>query len=228
MRNHGLKVLGLALLSALSMMAFAVAGAQAQLPGESKLGSVTVGGVPATELPATATGTQNGAGSLLVPGRNLKLECKTGHVSEGKINNSTDASGKVTFLECVSLDLEKGTALPCETVGLGTISATALLLPILHGGVNYVLAEPQSGTSFTTVEYKEGTECALPLKNPVTGSITAQTSELEGVSPTLTFSPEIQLLTGDVLRYGGFASYIHANATVKLTGAHEGKVLGIH
>lgn len=215
----------------LGMMALGVAGAQGQLPLESTLGTFKVNGNPL--LPANATGIQNGAGSLLVPARNLKLKCETSHVTEGAIISATNASAKVTFLECVSLDLKTGVPLPCETAGLKTISAKAIFLPILHGPADgeltYVLAEPQvAGGNFTVVEYKEGTECPLPLKNPVTGSVTAEVSELEGKSPTLLFNPEIQLLTGDVLRYGGFPSYIHGSAKVELTTPHAGQNLGIH
>ena len=227
MRNHGLKVLGLALLSALSMMAFAAVGAQAQLPGESKAGTFTVGGKAA--LLATVVGEQLGQGFLLVAARDLKIECSSFDINEGKINSSTDAQGKVTFLGCLSFSHAGVHLKDCQFKTLETITAEALILPILHGGLNYVLFEPiPPATIFSTPSYKSGTACTLPLNNPVTGSVTALVKTLEANPQVLLFSEAIQLLTGDKLAFGGFPAYLNATADVSASGAHVGQVIGVH
>jgi hypothetical protein len=236
MRNskHGLKAFVLAIMAALGMMAFAAGGAQAQNPEPLASPATNSAGTYLINLGAALLANIDGTGglgSLLVPGRNLKIECHEAHLEEAKIHSSTDALGKVTFLGCVSLDLTTGAALPCETKVLKTISATALALPILHGPESnresFVLFEPQ-GENFTVVTYKEGTECPLPLNNPVKGSIAGLVDDLETVKQLILFNPDIQLLTGDKLSFGGFPSYIHADVTVELTPPHEGQKLGIH
>jgi hypothetical protein len=231
MRKHGLKVLGLSLMAMLGLMAFAAVGAQAQeLPGASSLGLYLIN--LGNALLATATGAQVGVGKLLVEGRGIEIGCDTAHVVEGKIDSATDALAKLEFLKCKTYEF--GTLALIESCVIkggtvangGTVLAKALLLPILHGGVNYVLAEPQEGTNFATVSYEPGIGCVLPLNNPVSGSVSAQVHE--GVVAKLLLSPAIQLLTGDKLLFGTFPSYIDAEATVELTGSHSGQKLGVH
>jgi hypothetical protein len=225
MRNHGLKVLGLALLSALSMMAFAVAGAQAQLPGESKLGKFSVNGVAPTEDPLK--GEQLGSGYLLVQARDLKIECAEGTVDSAVANNETDAKATVTFKKCVANNHKGEPLKDCLFKELETVKASALALPVLHGGERFVLFEPLSGTQFANVSFKPETVCTLPLNNPVTGSVVAKVGELEGTSLPLEFSEAVQLLSGDVLKYGALAntSYVNAKAHVAVEG---GGTLGVH
>lgn len=256
MRNHGLKVLGLALLSALGMMAFIAAGAQAQTHTELLTAHTNhnkAGGTlnpsplasPATNTPgtflvnlgaallATVSVAQVGEGVLLVAGRSLEIRCTTLTLNEGKINTSTDASGKATFTGCKSFDHKTLTELKeCLLKTLETIEAKALVLPILHGGENFLLFEPQGAEPFTTVSYKPGIGCTLPLNNPVTGAVVALVEELDAVVQTILFSEGIQLLTGDVLSFGASPSYITAKGTVQLSGPHLTEPvllkLGIH
>jgi hypothetical protein len=227
MRIHGLKVLGLALLSAFGMMAFA-GGAQAQeLPGASSAGTFLIN--LGSALLATVTGKQLGTGFLLVAARDLKIECSSFDIEEGKINTSTDAQGKVVFLGCISKNHAGVTLADCQLKELETIRASALILPILHGGLTYVLFEPiPPATIFATPSYKAGTPCTLPLNNPVTGAVTALVKTLDAVVQPLLFSEAIQLLTGDKLAFGGFPAYINAEADVELTAPHAGQKLGIH
>jgi len=227
MRNHGLKVLGLALLSALGMMAFTAIGAQAQtLPGASTPGTFLVNlGTPSGNA---IVGTQLGSGYLLVAARDLKIECGSGKLDSGIINNSTDAKATVTFSECVANNHEGKPLAGCEFKELKTVKASALALPILHGGERFVLFEPLEGTEFTKVSFKPGVGCILPLNNPVTGSVVAKVEgELEGTVQTLVFSEAIQLLSGDVLKYGALSntSYVNATADVEVSG---GGKLGVH
>lgn len=197
-----------------------------ELPLSSLLGTYLIN--LAAALLATFTGTQIGASQFSIPGRNLEIECQTLHLTEGKIESSSDARAKATYLECVALRLDDGKPLPCEFVGLGTFAALFLILPITHGGENFLLFEPASGSAFTVVAFKEGTECPLPLNNPASGSISASVDALDAVVQLILFSKSIQLLTGDVLRFGGFPSYIERHAGIELIGEHLGEKLGIH
>ena len=251
MRIHGLKVLGLALLCALGAMALA-AGAQAQTHTElltahadhNKSGGTlnpspltnggTVGkfslnlGEITLSVPITAT--QIGTGVLLVAGRSIEVRCTGLTLTGAAINNNTDASGAATFTGCKTFDHKALTEIAtCLLKELEKITAQALVLPILHGGELFILFEPLNlvGTTFATISYKPGIGCTLPLNNPVTGSVVALVSELEGEVLGIKFSEGIQLLLGDSLAFGGFASYITAEGTVEPTEA-EHKKIGVH
>jgi len=230
--KRGLRVLRLAMLTTLGVMAFVAAGAQAQLPGESKAGTFTIN--LGAALLATLTGHQERAGKLLVAGRNLDINCNAAEVLEGKINSSTEALVGILFLECTALEHNTNNPLTgCNIIepvsGLkGAIRALGKFLPILHGVNTYVLAEPEEiGGNLAVVTFESGKGCVLPLSNPVKGSVTTQViSGLEGSEPLLTFSQAIQELTGDKLLFGTFPAFMNSSFVVKLTGNHI--KLGIH
>jgi hypothetical protein len=233
--KHGIKALALAMMAAaLGLMAFAASGAQAQtLPGASTTGLFLINLTDA--LLATATGQQVGPGKLLVPGRQIEVGCDTAHISEGKIDSPTDALAKIVFLLCFTYTYNP-TGLgelikECVIKGGsyedgGTIETKVLIKPILHGAQNFVLIEPQEG-NFANVTYIANLGCVLPLNNPVSGSVVAQVHE-EAVQLLVLFSETIQLLSGDVLKYGEFPAYVDAHARINLTGSHEGLKLGVH
>jgi hypothetical protein len=241
--KHGGRILGLSVLAVWGLMALGAAGAQAKtheeqlqpvhvlalgkgiLPLSSALGSFSVnGGAPAGQ---TIVGAQLGSGYVLMAARDLKIECQGSALNSGVINNSTDAEVTVTFTGCV-VNNHAGTPIKaCQFKELETIKAAALALPILHGGQRFVLFEPL-GETFTTVSFKPETVCTLPLNNPIKGSITAKVEgELEETVLTLVFSEAIQLLSGDVLKYGALAntSYLNRASHVELEG---GGTLGVH
>jgi hypothetical protein len=230
--KHGGRILGLSVLAVWGAMALFAPGAQAQLPGESKAGSFSVnGGVPTGQA---LVGEQLGSGYLLVAARDLKIECTGGTLNSGVANNSTDAKIMVTFEGCVAQN-HAGTPLKgCQYKELETIRASALALPIVHGGERFVLFEPLEGTHFTNISYKAETVCTLPLNNPLAGALTAKVGPevegkqiLEGSALSLQFSQAAQLLTGDVQKYGGLANTGYLNATIDVELAGGGK-LGVH
>jgi hypothetical protein len=226
---RGMRVLGLAIMSVLGM-ATGVGDAQVQLSGKGTLGQFLVN--LGTALLALVESEQIGISSLLVPARNYELKCKEFHI-EGKINSSTDAQGQLLSLGCLSYDMTSGELLPCELKQLGTVSATALVLPILHGLTGeeqtFLLFEPLPGNpSFTTVAYKAGTECPLPLNNAVIGSLSAQVDSLDQIEQLVLYSKEIQLLTGDSLSFGLNPVYIDRQVIGFLAGSHAGQKVGIH
>ncbi|HWL48865.1 MAG TPA: hypothetical protein VNT92_03240 [Acidimicrobiia bacterium] len=253
MRNskHGLKALALAMMAAaLGTMAF-VASAQAQTHTET-LHALTLHAATLNPNPLTNGGTlgefkiglgaallaaiaaeQLGEGELLVAARDLVIKCKELHLGAGShINNSTDAKVVVEFLGCLAFSHSTLAHLTgCVTKELGTIKASALALPILHGGQLFVLFEPLEGTQFAVVSFKPNVGCVLPLNNPVTGAVVARVDQLEAVVQLLLFDEAIQLLNGDVLKYGGLANtaYLKGHVNVALTGApHENLKLGVH
>ncbi|HWM55169.1 MAG TPA: hypothetical protein VNO20_07265 [Solirubrobacterales bacterium] len=224
--KHGMRTLGLAILVVTGVMAVGATGAQGQLPGESKSGTYLVNLAPA--LLAIIEAKQIGITSFLVPARSFEIKCTAFHI-EGKISTSTDAEGKLVSLGCLSFDLMSGEILPCDMKTLGTVTAKVLVLPILHSGEPFLLFEPLPGeTNFTTVAFKGGTECTLPLNNAINGSISAKVDELDAVEQLILYSEEIQLLTGDKLAFGLNQAYIDRHAIGFLVGSHEGQKIGVH
>ena len=217
-------------LTAVGVMAIGAGTAQAQLPGESKLGSFTVAGSGALAENLTATGAGEGSVSLSVPGRNLRLECDPFHIAVANIFFRFIIVLPI-FLKCKAYALAEGGLIEgCNVTNGGEIKASAILLPVLHGGNAYVLAEPQeAGGNLAVVTFESGKGCVLPLNNPVKGSFVGQvTSGLESVKPLITFSQAIQELGGDKLLFGTFPAYLNASVTMELTGSHTGLKLGVH
>jgi hypothetical protein len=200
-----------------------------ELPLTSSLGFflINLGAV----LLATITGAQVGEKQFLIAGRGIEIKCQTGHVEEGKINTTQDASMKLTFLGCKTYEHNNGNVIEnCIFKGGtkangATISVNALILPVLHGKAAFLLFEPQNEL-FATVSYEFGLGCVLPLNNPISGAFSASIDE--GVVATLLFTEAVQLLTGDVIRLGVFPAYVIAQAKAELTGAHSGQKLGAH
>jgi hypothetical protein len=258
--KHGLKALGLAVMATvLGTMAFATA-AQAQhahelslhelsllatdhtlhllvLADETNPNPLSAPGTAgsflvnlATALLATITGEQLGKGYLLVASRDLKIECGELEINSGKISNTTDGAAEVTFKKCVANNHKGEPLKDCLFKELETIKASALVLPISHAGQSYVLFEPLTGTEFANVKFKPETTCTLPLNNPVTGSVVAKVDALDAVTQTILFNEAVQLLNGDVLKYGVLANtaYVNGHVDLKLSGAHTGQKLGVH
>jgi hypothetical protein len=126
MQKHGLRVIGLALMAALGLMAFTAVSAQAEiLELELEHEVWLVGGVIVEKgKPEALTGKQESAeGILKVPAKRFEIKCATGNVNKEKtsIKNSEDneeaprkkslsglkaeGSGEITFESC-SLFLE--------------------------------------------------------------------------------------------------------------------------
>jgi hypothetical protein len=228
-KKHGIRSLALAAMAALGVMAFGTGGAQAQapeLPGKSTAGSFSVN--LATPSGQALVGEQLGAGYLLIQARDLKIECQKGIATSGAISNATSAQVTITFEGCIANN-HKGEPLKgCQLKELETIKASALALPIVHGGERFLLFEPLVGSVYTILTFKSETVCALPLTSPVSGSAVAKVEGgLEGEAQTIVFSETIQLLSGDVLKYGAFVNtaYLNGIADIELEG---GGKLGVH
>jgi len=239
--KFGLRALGLAIVAALGLMAFSAVGAQA---AEFKI--LASGALVSNEgvTGRLVTGTVS---TLLVPGRSLTIRCSGLKVLSGTLISSKEGLGALEYTGCAafnSASKEEKEELPCEIIPGKTITAKAKLLP--HAA-NQVLAEPDLSVEeekakttlpFTTVEFKSGTGCALPLKNEVKGSIVGEVSPAgESVKPKLLLTkalqeatgsePEKGVFKGDVLLFGTFRSFIDGEGEVELTGAHIGCKFGV-
>jgi len=195
MHKHMLRALGLSLLATLGLMAFTAAGAQAEaLKGVA--GRILIGGVDAT-TGTIIEGSQENAGTLLIPALNTEIVCQKIKVVTGKVIGKGEGLGEILYEECAYWGtktkieggkeiLELTTKLACEiledseTKAPEAIVAKAKLLVVLHevsAGVSdtYILAEADNATgaegTLASVLVKTPGECPLPKLVEVTGSV---------------------------------------------------------
>ncbi len=234
--KFGLRAFGLALVAALSLMAFSAVAAQAEeLSDGGKAAKFLVEKSAALAVGKTFEANQVGTGTLLVPGR-VDILCTTG-TTTGTVNNETDASGTASFTGCSAwspvtvLGASHVTKVNCTVKE--PIVAGGLALPKLHNSGQYVLLEQkEAAVPFATV-FLEGAECPLTKENKVTGSVVGQVDGNDTKTPKLLFSHTIQKLfqvgaAGDHLKFGAFEAYLDAEATGKVTTvSHKELPLGV-
>jgi len=236
--KFGLRAFGLALMAALSLMAFTAVAAQAvNLEDGGKPAKFLVELNAALSVGTTFEANQVGAGTLLVPGR-VDILCQKGKVT-GTINSETDASAVAEFTECLTwqpvTELGASHTTHIECIVKEPVIAEALVLPKLHESGFFLLFESinLSGKPFAVVTL-EGAACPLTKINEVKGSVVAEIDNNDSVEPLILFSHTIQKLfqtsatAGDHLKYGAFEAYVDADAKAKITSPpHIGKKLGI-
>jgi len=228
MHKHGLRTLGLSIMAALGLMAFAGVAQAATLSDGGKAGTFLVSLGTALVPNTTIGGLGTTTGTLLVAGRNLDILCTHTHVLTGsKFISSTEGLLLLLFLGCETFEHNNhAVKLPCEIPGKD-IHAHAIIKPKLHEGKLFVLA---SGAPFTKFTYASGTGCPLPLAVEISGSVVAEVEE-DSASNLVSLSEAIQKLfqsggVGDKLLYGTFESFVNADAKAELTGAHAGLKFG--
>jgi len=215
----GVRAFGLCLVAALGLMAFMAAGAQATW--------LVKGATLAAKADKPAEISNHSAlGKLLVPAKNLTLDCTTLASDDGLLNPASglgEVLGTLLFTGCSTLQPE-GTTLakckpkePIEAKGKGNL--------ILHNADTYLLIEPEvAGGNFTRIDFP--VECALPDTN-ITGSLV-----LECLGPNLEKGKELclkeevthlaqqaptALFPSDGLFYGVSPATIDGVAKAKLT-----------
>jgi len=233
MRKHLSKTLGLSLLAALSLMAFAVSSAQA--------GEIQVGGSTTLAAGASFNGEQIGSGTLLVKALSIEILCEKGTYVANVTNPGPPLatfSATLTFSKCkvfpinAAGELTSKEALPC--IVEEPIVAKGNGEVVLHEGDSYLLAKSAEGVPFTTIKFS-GEECTLPLKNEVKGSqaIKVLTGDLNlgpaVVEPELEASDAIQELLKDELLFGKNKSFLMGKGKVKVSAplADVGKTIGV-
>ena len=237
--RSGLKVFGLVLLAAVSMMAVTAAIAQAE--GELRVnGKVVEKGV---EVPGEATG---GEGKLFVPGLELTIVCSSTHVT-GTITNEPALMGKAqgTFSGCEVEENSFCTIYPTEEdaeeeTNAGIISATALFLYLgRNGSVVYFRSEPLPAQSKYAEWFYGGLFCALPESTEVSGigvakspgggeeSVTHELADLSAAEESA-YAEETEM--GDIgLFYGEEpAEIIGGSVSGGLTGEYKGQKFSVN
>ena len=227
-KKHGLKALGLCLVAALGLMAFAASAAQA-VP--VKDGGWLVG-TAGTELAAneTATGAWDVQGPLLVAAKNLSLNCTEVEVVNGvllPLNAAHESIGHATLLfkQCTALNKTTGAELPCHVLlpggaggGVLHITANVLFVVVLEAGEAFVLAYPTAGLTepFTEVLFT-GATCPLPELTPIKGTLLlALTAGLNNPQLAVAATPALQTKFGDELKFGANPAILDGSANISL------------
>jgi hypothetical protein len=172
-RKHGFGVIGICLVAALGLMAFA---ASAQAKGtwrHNNAGAITTS-------PSTIVGEKDSAEFVLKSKSGLtaiEVLCKKLVISEGKLLLEGKSTGKLEFSECQFLG--KGMVLgECKPLEPIIAKVKDLLFKHLANGKTYDLFSPEDGTlNFTTLHLGEG--CAFGQMVPITGH-----AVIEGCKPT--------------------------------------------
>jgi hypothetical protein len=210
-RERGLKAVGLCCLAVLGIMAFATAAAQAK-------GEFTVLGAAIKES-VSIVGEAEGSSAFLVPSLKLEIVCEKATI-EGKIETSGHGVQTLFFSNC--------TVPPAPVCQVEPIVAKFLTLVIEHAEETWLLFTPPEGSgAFTTIKFKSGTGCPLPLKNELTGSFIALLGK-EAIKQLLTFKSDeaTQKLFGTKYSFGSAPAFLDMSAIWELTGAKKGCAWG--
>lgn len=176
-------------------------------------------------------GFQTEEGHLIVPERGIELTCENADATGEMV--ATEALVTVEFLGCKVFLIDrfnikgheyplKGELSSCKLKSGGTVTATAVVVPVLHDSEIYLLASPASGGAFAVISFQSGIGCVLPLNNPVTGSVAALIRTEPFLFQPVDFSPNIQLLLNDKLLHGVSVSYLEGSGVASLSGSLTG------
>jgi len=233
MRKHGLRIVGLCMAAALSLMAFAVASAQAEVGSHWNVNGSSIskelvekGVVPEAEL-------ENSHGVLLshALGKELNILCTAVHFEEARLKLEGSSLGKIEFTGC-RITTNGGEVLPaCEpkTGGKAGVVLTVLLkdLIILHEGPEgYDRLEPEEGTRFVIIE--TSASCAFGEKIPIITEagkgFVFKDCNLEGRVEKVTHLTEEGPLTKlwTISKTEEHEAHIDGSANVFLTLEHKG------
>jgi len=228
--RRSIKILGLSLLAAVSVMAVTAAGSQAanfRINGAALTANETVAG----------TGAE---GELLVPGLGLKINCTSSAIA-GTLELAGMAKAVVTFSTCTVLENKFCTVYPTaldreKQTNKGKLVADGLGQLQLDEKVHYLKVEGLTVGGvlqpFTTV-YFGGAGCTLPQPNDIGGttSFKLPTALTESVNQSLSVvetEAEEKLFGAVGLTYGKEPASIMGGAVTNLhlTGANVGKTFG--
>jgi hypothetical protein len=194
-RKQGARLLGFLAVGGLGVMVFATS-AQAVAPG-------FLINKAAWKSLVTVKGTLEGTSTMLVPGLNFQLSCRTLTTDQGAIESKTDAVGILLYGGCTTLSISKfPEEIHCHV--REPITAEALLLPaelkkpILDGPA--ILAEKIKALISLELKGKAlpGEEpispCVLPLDSIMTGEVCFQIINNDTPLPLLITNASIECL----------------------------------
>ena len=232
------RLLGLMAVAALAVMAFASIGQAHKF----------VVGTGAFLL-ATAGGTQTGTSTVLILGLSAQISCTTGSVSKGHIAEATKATVEIAFTGCTTLAIKSSTEIECHVKE--PVVASATLLPTLLNDVAHtpaILVEGIKALIELTEKIAAGkpltkNPCILPQDNVFSGELclkitagnetkTVSVQANEAIQKECDERPTLEALTEgagfkDKMKYGTQEVFLDASASLFLTGAHNGVVLGV-
>lgn len=184
-----------------------------------------VGGKTFAELGISEASVLASAGEsfvLTIPWYATEISCTTFSIESGKLLTAGASSGTLMLSGC-SL---KGPPFVAETCKLiEPISLKVKDKLITHSERAYDLFEAaEAGKAFGNVQFKEGTECPLPLSNELKGGFVAETQSGQRVKQLFTFSSTLEkLFTSDKLTFGTHTMELKGKATLDLGSPNEGK-----
>jgi hypothetical protein len=231
MRKQGLRAIGLCVMAALGIMAFA-ASAQAE-PGAHW----NVAGVPIAGEQSVQATLENGTGSLLLQsGLNaVKILCTTMEFEEAVLKVEGGSLGRAKFSGCdtfINGTLAKNCLPKSSGQVLGTILTNLLKdLIVLHKAVSategYDRIEPEGGPHGEFVNILLGATCAIGSELPVYGIFAVKDCNNEGRVEKVThlyeeFKPLTDLRVFHPLAEGTTAT-IDGSANVSLSGGNVGR-----
>jgi hypothetical protein len=224
LKRHGLRILGLSLVAAFSLMAVGVVAAQAE--------EFTIEGKTFAELKIEEEEFEEVAVSefyaLKVAALNTTINCRLRTVDHPQSLLLRILGGRthrlVLLTMCTVLDAA-GNELPCTV--REPIDLRLLARRVPHAGRFYEVFEPsEEGKELGTVEFEKGTGCALPLKLVMKGSFAAETEEGERVEQGLGYSAAINKLLETKLLVGVNEATTTGTTKMTLFGANKGKKWG--
>jgi hypothetical protein len=198
MRKQGLRIIGLALMAALGLMAFTAVAAQAETLIAYHLAILQGGVFRANGVAEELKGEKESEGVFKVPAKNFEIKCENGKVLAGtSVENVADVAeggmtkspsekkaegkGEIQFDTC-NVFVGGAKSEPCtkafnEHNNLGKPIAKFDFLYLLHEivGVHhfwFAIFRSLPEKPFTTLEF--GGLCSLPKTTTVTGSVAAE------------------------------------------------------
>jgi len=229
-KRHGIKILGLAVLAALGLMAFSAAAAQ---------GSFLILGITLEQLgleEETFEGEVDTPFSFLVESKNYEVNCPEVDVTGTLL--LTDADAKFTFRKCAVFSIEpleeiKGCHVSLPAGGQLIFFLNTLILTVLHKTkeengqeqlLTFLLAEqlPGSGT-LGIVHLKTEAGCPLPESLNIKGTIAMTINQGDAIIDLIRAGGEtLQLLLGDALRINEKEAFLDGSFIAELTGLFKG------
>ncbi len=238
-RKQGLRALGLSLLAALGLMAFAAAGAQAS--GEFLIAEPT----NPNWLEETITGKLENAltSSLLILNLNHELICHEATVT-GNINSHGHGHVDFELENCYVQGVSGGVLVGAKCSYFDIIIKTLALVILHEGGTKltldglggaehklgkgtpYILFTPLDGLTFATVVIGES-ECAMPAESRLKGCFVASIQKpFEDEVVKLISSKGLLELFGCTILYGANQAHLSLDALFSLSGSEIGKKWG--
>jgi hypothetical protein len=214
------KVLGLALLASLCLMATTAATAQA---GEFKVNGATfaAAGISSESIQGTI-----GETTFSVAWLGFEIKCE-GATLSGQIFKGGTVNAQATFTKCVIPGFEKNCTVASKGQAPGTIRIEGAGEIVLHAGKHYAKF---SSANFTTL-LTSGALCPLMEEMVASGSAaiafnSALTESVSQAFSAVTGKAEAALLKVGVQCAGEPAAILGSGGSVSLSGANAGKKWG--